>query len=50
MLSFLSYTTILIKVSESQILNVTSIDSQAVIRSVGESVDLFITPSDVLQF
>ena len=39
-----------IKVSESQILNVTSIDSQAAIRSVGESVDLFITPSDVLQF
>lgn len=39
-----------IKVSESQILNVTSIDSQAAIRSVGESVELFITPSDVLQF
>ena len=39
-----------IKVSESQVLNVTSIDSQAAIRSVGESVDLFITPSDVLQF
>ncbi|HGS2967643.1 TPA: ABC transporter ATP-binding protein [Streptococcus pneumoniae] len=39
-----------IKVSESQILNVTSIDSEAAIRSVGESVELFITPSDVLQF
>lgn len=39
-----------IKVSESQILNVTSIDSQAAIRSVGESVELFIIPSDVLQF
>jgi len=39
-----------VQVSENQILNVTSIDSQAAIRSVGESVDLFITPSDVLQF
>lgn len=39
-----------LKVSESQILNVTSIDSQAAIRSVGESVELFIIPSDVLQF
>ena len=39
-----------VQVSENQILNVTSIDSQSAIRSVGESVDLFITPSDVLQF
>lgn len=39
-----------IKVSEDQIVNVTSIDSQSVIKSVGESVELFITPSDVLQF
>ena len=48
---FWSYTFIhTIKVSESQILMLTSIDSQAAIRSVGESVELFITPSDVLQF
>ena len=39
-----------VQVSENQILNVTSIDSQSAIRSVGESVELFITPSDVLQF
>lgn len=39
-----------IKVSEDQIVNVTSIDSQSAIKSVGESVELFITPSDVLQF
>lgn len=39
-----------IKVSEDQIINVTSIDSQSAIKSVGESVELFITPSDVLQF
>lgn len=39
-----------IKVSEDQIINVTSIDSQSVIKSVGERVELFITPSDVLQF
>ena len=37
-----------VQVSENQILNVTSIDSQSAIRSVGESVELFITPSDVL--
>ena len=39
-----------IKVSEDQIINVTSIDSQSAIKSVGERVELFITPSDVLQF
>ena len=39
-----------VQVSENQFLNVTSIDSQAAIRSVGERVELFITPSDVLQF
>ena len=39
-----------VQVSENQIINVTSIDSQSAIRSVGESVELFITPSDVLQF
>ena len=39
-----------VQVSENQILNVTSIDSQSAIRSVGESVELFITPSDVLQY
>lgn len=39
-----------VQVSENQIVNVTSIDSQSAIRSVGESVELFITPSDVLQF
>lgn len=39
-----------IKVSEDQIVNVTSIDSQSAVKSVGESVELFITPSDVLQF
>ena len=39
-----------IKVSEDQIVNVTSIDSQSAIKSVGERVELFITPSDVLQF
>ena len=31
-----------VQVSENQILNVTSIDSQSAIRSVGESVELFI--------
>lgn len=39
-----------IKVSEDQIINVTSIDSQSAIKFVGERVELFITPSDVLQF
>lgn len=39
-----------VKVSENQTINITSIDSQSAIRSVGESVELFITPSDVLQF
>lgn len=39
-----------IKISEDQIINVTSIDSQSAIKSVGERVELFITPSDVLQF
>ena len=39
-----------IKVSEDQIINVTSIDSQSAIKSVGERVELFITQSDVLQF
>lgn len=39
-----------VKVSEHQVLNVTRIDSQFAIKSVGENVELYITPSDVVQY
>jgi len=39
-----------IQVSENQIVNVTRIDSQFAIKSVGENVELYITPSDIVQY
>ena len=39
-----------IQVSEKQIVNVTRIDSQFAIKSVGENVELYITPSDIVQY
>lgn len=39
-----------VQVTDDQVINVTSIDSQATMKSVGERVELYITPSDVLQF
>ena len=39
-----------VKVSEHQVLNVTRIDSQFAIKSVGENVELYITPSDIVQY
>ena len=39
-----------VQVSDHQVVNVTRIDSQFAIKSVGENVELYITPSDVVQF
>ena len=39
-----------VQVSNHQVLNVTRIDSQFAIKSVGENVELYITPSDVVQY
>ena len=39
-----------VQVSDHQVLNVTRIDSQFAIKSVGENVELYITPSDVVQY
>ena len=39
-----------VKVSDHQVLNVTRIDSQFAIKSAGENVELYITPSDVVQY
>ncbi len=39
-----------VQVSDHQVVNVTRIDSQFAIKSVGENVELYITPSDVVQY
>ena len=39
-----------VQVSEHQVVNVTRIDSQFAIKSAGENVELYITPSDVVQY
>ena len=39
-----------VQVSDHQVVNVTRIDSQFAIKSVGENVELYITPSDIVQY
>ncbi|MGT2784760.1 ABC transporter ATP-binding protein [Streptococcus merionis] len=39
-----------VKVSENQMINVTTIDQQSAIKEIGTEVELFINPTEVLQF